>query len=1193
MSTRVAARGPLGGSENEQGGDFRADYAAHLAAHGLRGLDVEISGDERTRGRPYLIRAEVDEDVDDLEVVFDGGRRVLLQLKKSLDLAISVDKPFRKVIDQWVQQVVSNPDDDTPLVVVAASGSAEIQHLADALDRRRDRHASLPSPSEKKALTKLDTALARLAPAVRDAVLDRASVTVFPWHARHGGLSISVAMLDGNVVAAGQGGMAVGELAKAHRKSASLRSGLDFDQWVDLLAGRFTLLTNGAASAAARKIIEDAAVRRYCERLGNPGSIDLLSVGADLPPIEADIRCWVSAVDGEDKEVELDDFFRRYGRVLMIGAPGSGKSTALRDVAQREAHRGWCLPVLIDLRRLLQPVALGREHLPILELRGNPLDELAAMAVEAAEPEDRPVLTEAIRRSAGQGRLLLCLDSLDETRKHRREVVSWIRRLVSALHVDCDVLLATRSSAHASAAILGWTGARLLGPRWPRAIAEPIIHAVAQRDGRDSVWVGARLRLLDDQLTQTPYLGETPLLVTALALELCASGRSVPTFSKAELMDSVSRRIALDWERRSGRGGISMPDLPDRQIEAALSDALSIVGWECVTSTGSPPESYLLALLSERFHADQGLPLGKARILSESCLDFWDEAGVLVRDDEGGLNARARNVVEASAARHLADAPLAARALLLGQAIADPAMTHVLTMAVALNPEVLTTAVDLLSAEDSIDVLLALADGVQSRQNAPQDAISELIASLSAMAARGDERALEAAEAICGLPASLTARSRIREQVRGLVPPHQLPVWEAMLAHRWDEPDALTLCLDVAMSPPEDDSEPPHITEDGIFDLGGRSAHDGPLEAAMLGAAMRLPSGQPDAAQQIQEVAYKRCDHRIRAQIDGLLAAKGYQLVDRSRETTLDGIEAFIARSRQEKAWLLERLSELGPLRPLKAVERRRLNNVGRVVHGLAYMKLEAGAIGNAIRRYPADLTRMINFVVDCGGLDRSTVASEAIARLQEPEGDVALLCELPRCRLTHWDVIDVPETLMWLGDLLRKGYLLARQSQLALSQVPGEYRPQALNLARTAAENQAVPTRNRFLAAQLACYFNRDAMIDRWRDTADPVLRSSVMSVLREHPERQSILLGGIRDTDNLVRVDAVEALTDADLVHERILEALRYALANESSSTCQYCGLGGQTGEERNCSQCELALPDPQRLIRQKLNAAAKFEV
>jgi hypothetical protein len=134
MSTGVAARGPLGGSENEQGGDFRADCAAHLAAHGLRGLDIEISSDVRTHGRPVLIRAEVDEDVDDLEVVFDDGRRVLLQLKKSLELTISAGKPFRKVIDQWVQQVASNPDEETPMVAVAAD---DIRHLADALDRMR------------------------------------------------------------------------------------------------------------------------------------------------------------------------------------------------------------------------------------------------------------------------------------------------------------------------------------------------------------------------------------------------------------------------------------------------------------------------------------------------------------------------------------------------------------------------------------------------------------------------------------------------------------------------------------------------------------------------------------------------------------------------------------------------------------------------------------------------------------------------------------------------------------------------------------------------------------------------------------------------------------------------------------------------------------------------------------------------
>ncbi|GAB3959223.1 hypothetical protein GCM10027614_78280 [Micromonospora vulcania] len=225
----------------------------------------------------------------------------------------------------------------------------------------------------------------------------------------------------------------------------------------------------------------------------------------------------------------------------------------------------------------------------------------------------------------------------------------------------------------------------MLSPLSPQSVAEPIVRAVASRDGRDDAWINNRLQEISDRLMENPYLAETPLLVTALALE--TSGQRMPArrTGMAPLMDAVIRRVAHDWERRSGRRGISMPAVPSAQIEEALIDTLAMIGWESVTSARPPSESRVGNLLTERFHTEHGLVPGIARALARACLDFWDEAGVLVRDDNGGIDPRARNVIETSAARHLAESLEPARRDLLVQAAADPSMTQVLSLAVSSN----------------------------------------------------------------------------------------------------------------------------------------------------------------------------------------------------------------------------------------------------------------------------------------------------------------------------------------------------------------------------------------------------------------------------------------------------------------------------------------------------------------------------
>lgn len=62
--------------------------------------------------------------------------------------------------------------------------------------------------------------------------------------------------------------------------------------------------------------------------------LDLLGVGANLPPMrleDADALTPLTLGDGEEHtDWSVEMVLRRYGRVVLTGLPGSGKSTPLR-----------------------------------------------------------------------------------------------------------------------------------------------------------------------------------------------------------------------------------------------------------------------------------------------------------------------------------------------------------------------------------------------------------------------------------------------------------------------------------------------------------------------------------------------------------------------------------------------------------------------------------------------------------------------------------------------------------------------------------------------------------------------------------------------------------------------------------------------------------------------------------------------
>ncbi|MEZ4448144.1 MAG: NACHT domain-containing protein [Nannocystaceae bacterium] len=865
---------------------------------------------------------------------------------------------------------------------------------------------------------------------------------------------------------------------------------------------------------------------------------------------------------------------RRLGRCILKGAPGSGKSTALRRLAaQLAANTDEPLPLFVHL-----PTLVGR-----LEEQDNALEVLVTSGLKSLSSAIRPIVqAEMLERFRRNGQAVLLLDSLDECRSDRLRVVDLILSALEELHHDVEAVLATRDTGYASAYRLCWGDIGLLAPRdlnesLQRAAVKLAEILAVPKEMHDE-WVADRMNTLEDYRAKNAGIQENPLLSMGLLVLLADNRIGNEPLSTAQVLSALVDRVVSRWEVESRRRGkIELGALSGGEAVETLKFVFDEVGHRLLSPRGVT-RTVLAESISVYVSELWGLAKGRGAHATMEALHFWDEAGVFCAT--GGaetVTASARWFVDIADARRMARVEnVPQKQDWLTGRIADEIDGESVVLACGLDSILMRLLAD--SAIESGDLRLAelVSRALQSGAELHHTHRVEFFGRLVDMLGESEDISWTCVNLL--LPHSFSPE--FADELCSAFESKIAPEWgeaAALLGRlRWLPTAPLTL---VGLQRFLESARTPAAT--GI----GPNKHRAEMyDKVAMEAALVIPVERTDLADKLTECTGLSVKGHIRMLQNltrtGHRSSKLREFAGGIGQKLPTVVASAFSIARRRPLFLGALAGLATPSTSYRAL--RRMREIVVFVRTIIPPNTGAGGVFEFERR-PNELREFVEMISDLGGFHRPVLAAQAsrIEALAGTEWDDSMLLfeECDPAPLSHWPEPGADQDSM-LGDALRialSGRWPAGVLAEAFQQHPSAAYVMTY-LLRNLPRHKASRPRLIIARAALTRDDRRGEIAVEWIRSGEPDLARVGAEVLADLCIRKKYSLSALRtamvDADEATVRGAIIRLREyAEDDHE--LQALVDVLSAMPKCpwTCLDCGCKNETGRS-SCSNCHILL-------------------